>query len=272
MRGVSRASLATVRGALLRRTSDGSPDALRTITAELFSVVHLLSAEARLRRLASDPAVDPGPRAGLLGELLGDKVGEGTRAVVDDVVRASWSEPNDLVDALDELAADLLFEAEERVGSLDDVEDELFRFGRILAREPALRAALTDPALPDERKRLVLDKLLDGRTRSATGTLVSEVALHPRGRTLDRGLEEYGRLAAARRERRVARVRTVVALTDDQRRRLSDALAAQLGHQVHLNVELDPGLVGGITVRVGDELYDGSIAHRLSVARRLMTR
>jgi F-type H+-transporting ATPase subunit delta len=96
------------------------------------------------------------------------------------------------------------------------------------------------------------------------------VVLHPRGRTVDRGLEEYGRLAAARRERLVARVRTVVPLTDDQQQRLADGLAAELGHRVHLNIEIDPELVGGITVRVGDELYDGSVAHRIALVRRLM--
>ena len=102
----------------------------------------------------------------------------------------------------------------EQVDILDEVEDELFRFGRILDREPTLRSALTDPSLPDDRKTELLEALLGDRVQDATLVLVREVVLRPRGRTIDRGLEEYGRLAAARRERLVAQVRTAVPLTE----------------------------------------------------------
>jgi F-type H+-transporting ATPase subunit delta len=107
--------------------------------------------------------------------------------------------------------------------------------------------------------------------RPATAVLVGQVVLHSRGRTIDRGLEEYARQAAARRDNMVARVSTVVPLSDEQQQRLAEGLARQLGHSVHLNIEVDPDLVGGLTVRVGDQLYDGSVAHRLAAVRRLMT-
>jgi F-type H+-transporting ATPase subunit delta len=271
MRGVSRDSLAKALAEADRLVADRAPDALRSIAGELFTIVHLLSTEARLRRVVSDPGVAADQRAALLSDVLGARVSQRALQVAEVLVRSQWSTPRDLLDATDEIAANVLFAAEERDDTLDEVEDELFRFARILEREPSLRSALTDPSLPEDRQQSLLDALLSGKVRPATEALVLEVALHARGRTIDRGLEEYGRLAAARRERLVARVTTAVPLSDAQHTRLAETLATQLGHQVHLNLEIDKALVGGITVHVGDELYDGSVAHRIALARRLMT-
>lgn len=270
MRGVSRASLAAVRERVDTLTSGMDEAGARALGDELLAVAHLLDRNVRLRRVLSDAAVGGDQRAALATEVLSGRVSDATSTVVEEVVRAPWSRPVDVVDAADELAAEALFAAEEHADALDDVEDELFRFGRILAREPQLRYALTDPSLPADRKTSVLQDLLGDRVRPATLSLVRDVVLHPRGRTIDRGIDDYGRLAAARRERLVAWVRSVVALSEEQLGRLADGLAAHVGHRVHLNVEIDPGLVGGLTVRVGDELYDGSIAHRIGLARRQM--
>jgi F-type H+-transporting ATPase subunit delta len=275
MQGVSRASLAGVREQLDSLLTGGSKKAAaeqRKVAEELFAIVGLLEANPRLRRMLSDPAVHGDRRAQLAADVLGgSSLSDATKQIVEALVRASWSRPADLVDAADQMAAQALFAGAEHANALDEVEDELFRFGRILARESALRSALTDPSLPAERKIKLLDALLDDRVQDATRDLVRELALHPRGRTIDRGLEEYARVAAARRERLVARVRTAVPLTDAQLTRLGSALAERLGHDVHLNVELDPDLIGGLTVRVGDVLFDGSVSHRLALARRLMT-
>lgn len=270
MRGVSRESLAGLRERLDEATAQQAAAAQRQIAEELFSVVHLLDDNPRLRRVLSDPATDPGRRERLVAGLLAEQVSAATAAVVTSLVRASWARPRDLVDAAGELAAQALFTTEEADDSLIDVEDELFRFGRILDREPQLRRALTDPTVPADRKATLLESLLGDRVRPATLELVRELVLHPRGRTVDAGLEEYARLAAARRERLVARVRTATALTEEQEERLGEALRASLGHRVHLNVEIAPELVGGLTVLVGDVLFDGSIAHRLALARRQM--
>jgi F-type H+-transporting ATPase subunit delta len=273
MLGVSRGSLVTVREKLdsvLSGKDKKGAAAKQQVAEELFSVVELLDSNARLRRLLSDPAVEAGRRERLAADLFAERLSAPSAEVVEALVGASWGRPTDLVDAADALAAQALFAMAEQVDILDEVEDELFRFGRILDREPTLRSALTDPSLPAERKTELLQSLLGDRVQAATLVLVHEVVLRPRGRTIDRGLEEYGRLAAERRERLVAQVRTVVPLSDEQLERLGTALAARLGHQVHLNVELDADLIGGLTVRVGDVLFDGSVAHRLALARHVM--
>jgi F-type H+-transporting ATPase subunit delta len=274
MQGVSRGSLVGVREKLDSVIEAGTKKeaaAQRQVAEQLFAVLEVLDANAQLRRLLSDPAVDADRKARLAADIFGEQLSSPSSEILEAVVRAPWGRPSDLIAAIDELAAEALFATAEKVNVLDDVEDELFRFGRILDREPTLRSALTDPSLPDDRKTELIETLLGDRVQDATLVLVREVVLRPRGRTIDRALEEYGRLAAARRERLVAQVRTVVALTDEQMEKLGAALAARLGHQVHLNVELDPQLLGGLTVQVGDILFDASIAHRLAVARRVMT-
>ena len=160
--------------------------------------------------------------------------------------------------------------AAEANGHLDDLEDELFRFGRIVASTPELRIALTNPFVTAQAKRDLLSGLLDGKVTPESLRLVTEAAASPLGRSLDVSLDEYARIAARRRERLVAEVHVAVPLTDEQRVRLASALSAAYGHQVHLNLVIDPKVAGGMTVRIGDELIDGSVTTRLAAARRLV--
>jgi F-type H+-transporting ATPase subunit delta len=272
MRGASGHSLERSRESLAAASEDTDEQGLQRLGEELLGIVHMLDAEPRLRRILTDPASSADRRAGLISQLLEGRAVPAAVAVLDELARSSWSAPRDLVDALDDLAAQVLFNAAERRDALDDVEDELFRFSRILDREPELRTALTDPGLPADHKQSLLANLLDGKVQRTTLTLVREVVLYPRGRTIDRALEEYGRLAAARRERLVARVRVARPLTEPQLSRLSDALTARLGFRVHLNVEVDRQVLGGISVRVGDRLFDDTVVRHLADVRRLMTR
>jgi F-type H+-transporting ATPase subunit delta len=152
-------------------------------------------------------------------------------------------------------------------GHLDDLEDELFRFSRILSAEPELRSALSNPLLPADRKRGLLDALLGGKVTPVTLRLISQAALHPRGRSLDASLEEYGRLAAAWRQRLIAVVRVATGLDSGQRERLAAALSRTYGRGVHLNVVIDPGVLGGMSVQIGDEFIDGSVASRVARLR-----
>lgn len=268
MQGVSRTSASALADHLDRVVTPASDAEVTQLADDLFAVVHLLSAEVTLRRTLSDPGLEPEQKAPLVDALFGTQVGPPAVELLRGAATARWSRAADLVDAVESLAVQALFTVGERAGSLDDTEDELFRFGRVVDREPALRSALADPALPGERKSVLLAALLENRASEATRRLVREAVLYPRGRTLDRALEEYGRAAAARRDRLVARVRSAVPLTSEQTDRLASALHAAYGRAVHLNVEVDPSVVGGISVRVGDEVFDGTIAHRLAEARR----
>ncbi len=153
-------------------------------------------------------------------------------------------------------------------GDLDDLEDELFRFTRIVSGNPALRSALSSPVAPAELKRQLLHTLLDGKVTGSALRLITMAAVHPRGRSLDAGLTEYARLAADWRERLIAVVRVAVPLSGSERQRLIAALSTAYGHDIHLDVLIDPGVLGGMSVRIGDELIDGSVASRLAALHR----
>jgi F-type H+-transporting ATPase subunit delta len=267
LQGASREAFAAARERLDTLLESGDLDPVR-LGEELFSVVRLLDREVSLRRILTDPAQPGDQKAGLVHTLLAGKVADATLDLLGGLVRSRWSRPRDLVDVIEALAVWSEVAAAEREGRLDDLEDELFRFGRIVGGQPELRSALSDRALPVDRKAELVATLLEGRTTEVTRRLVTHLVTHPRGTTIERGLEEYARLAAQRRERLVALVTVAVPLTDDQRDRLTGALRRLYGHEVHLNIELDPTVLGGIRVRIGDEVIDGTIASRLDGARR----
>ena len=171
-------------------------------------------------------------------------------------------------DALIEGYARALFEIARAEGTLDEVEDELFRFARLLEREPALRAALTDPGLPDDRKSALLRDLLGERARPQTLRLVEIAVTRSRGRSVETALDELADLAAQRRSRFVAQVRVARPLEAQQEARLAAGLERLYGRRVQLQVDVDPAVLGGISVRVGDEVLDGTVQRNLEAVRR----
>jgi F-type H+-transporting ATPase subunit delta len=245
---------------------------IANVSEGLFSVVQLLDRSGQLRRALGDPTTPADAKESLLDALLIDQLDALPMRVLKSVVAQRWSSPRDLVDAVEVLAVQAAFLVAEADGTLDDVEDELFRFSRIVAQDPDLRAVLTDRGLDADRKTALLTGLLGDRARPETLRLISYVVLAPRGRTLEDGLAEYARLAAEIRERSVARVTSAIRLTDAQEERLAAALARTLGRQVQLQVDVDPAVLGGLVVRVGDEVIDGTIRHHLRAARVALTR
>ena len=267
MRGASRASFAALTEQLAAENVTSATVATR-LGNELFSVVGLLDAEHSLRRALSDPGKPAAEKGAVVGALLHGKVAQRTEALVAAAAESRWASPGDMVDAIEQLAIEAAVLAAEADDGLDDLEDGLFRFGRVVAGQPDLRAALADPSLPAERKQALLNALLDGKVTPVTLRLISQVVLHPRGRSLTAALDLCAAIAARRREQLIAVVRSAVDLSATQRRRLAAALAATYGHQVHLNVVIDPSVVGGISVQIGDELIDGTVASRLAAVRR----
>ncbi|MFH8365547.1 F0F1 ATP synthase subunit delta [Streptomyces sp. NPDC018031] len=269
MNGASREALASARERLDALTDNTSVDAAK-LAEELAAVTALLDREVSLRRVLTDPAQPGEAKAELAGRLLGNQVGGETVDLVSGMVRSRWSRSRDLVDAIEELASIADLVAAERAGALDDIEDELFRFSRIVTSSPGLRAALTDRVAGTSAKAELLHRLLGGRAHQVTERLVVRLVAHPRGRSLESGLTALSKLAAERRNRMVAVVTSAVPLSDGQKRRLGAALAKLYGRQVHLNLDVDPAVLGGVLVRIGDEVINGTIADRLEEATRRM--
>jgi F-type H+-transporting ATPase subunit delta len=266
MRGASRAAFAAARHQLPAVTADAAVAA--TLGDELFAVTGLLDREPGLRRALTDSTSSQQARTGLARGLLGGRVSDATLDLFASMAADRWSASRDLADAIEQLAVQATAASAEGANRLDDVEDELFRFGRIDGAQPELHAALASATLPAERKRQLLGALLDSKVAPATLRLISQAVLHPRGRSLEANLADYARLVAAWRERLIATVRVATDLNDSQRERLTAALSAIYGHGIQLNVVLDPQVVGGMSVLIGDEFIDGTLSSRLATLRR----
>jgi F-type H+-transporting ATPase subunit delta len=267
VRGASRASYADLLERLTAEDITSATVATR-LASELFAVVGLLDDEHGLRRALSDPGKPAAEKGAVVSALLRGKVTRRAESLVVAAAEAHWATSGDMVDAIEELAVTALVLAAEAEGGLDDLEDGLFRFGRVVAGQPELRAALADPSLPSGGKRQLLDTLLRGKVTPVTLAVISQVVAHPRGRSITAALDLCAGIAARRREQLIAVVRSAVELSAAQRRRLAQTLAQSYGHAIHLNVVLDPSVVGGISVQIGDELIDGTAASRLAAVRR----
>ncbi len=228
----------------------------------------LLDREPSLRRAFTDPASSTEGRQALVDNLLGDQLPPLPLGVFRDLVAARWSSAVDLREAVEIVATTAAMRAAEQDGVLDEVEDELFRFARLLEREPALRAALTDPALPAERKIDLLRHLLGEQVQPTSMRLLEIAVTRSRAGSLELALEELSRLAAERRERYVAHVRVALALAPEHETRLAAALARLYGREVQVQVEVDPSVLGGVEVRVGDEVLNGTVERNLETVRR----
>jgi len=267
MRGVSRASFAGLSEQLSAEQIDSATVATG-LASELFSIVGLLDTEHALRRALSDPGKPAEEKGAIAAALLHGKVTQRAEALAVAAAQAHWASSGDLPDALEQLAVEAEVMAADADNSLDDLEDGLFRFDRVVTGTPDLRAALADPSLPARGKRELLNTLLTGKVTPVTLGLIGQMVEHPRGRTLTDSLGTCADIAAQHREQLLATVRSAVELSASQRRRLADALAQAYGHRVHLNVVIDPEVLGGISVQIGDELIDGTVVSRLATVRR----
>jgi F-type H+-transporting ATPase subunit delta len=159
--------------------------------------------------------------------------------------------------------AGALFGVARSEGNLAEVEDELFRFARTLEASDELRTTLTDAALPVSRRQQIVEDLLGGKANPITTSLLSMVVGTGRSRDLPAIVDELVRISAAEGNKEVAEVRSAVALTDDQKARLAEALGKATGKQVEVKVVIDPTVLGGLVAQVGDTVIDGSVKTRL---------
>lgn len=164
--------------------------------------------------------------------------------------------------------AEAFFVVAEAEGVLDKVEDELFAFGTALEQNPTLREALTDAALPTENRKAVVREVLGERAHPVTVSLVAFAVDAGRAKELGAIVGQMARLAAERRDAQMAEVRSAVPLDEGQQARVAEALSAATGRRIEIKVVVDPSVVGGLVARVGDEIFDGSVATRLDDAKQ----
>ena len=264
MRGASTRAAAAVVDRVEQALASGA-DATR-LGEELFALCVVLDAQPTLRRVLTDPTIDAERKAQLAEGLLSDFDGA-TVDVVSDAVRLRWSLARNLSDAFEQAGINAFLAAAQADGDLDELDDELFRFARIVEGDPELREALNDRTAPVAARQRLVDTLIADRVGAPALHLVRQ-AVGGRHRSVVTALAEMQRLAAARRERLVAVVRVATPLSKALQKRLASALTARFGHDLQLNVIVDPDVLGGVRVTVGDQVVDGTVVTRLAEARR----
>jgi len=290
MRGSSRSSAAAVEDAFAAKLDAGTPQEATGVIGvvgrvvdralgravdraglgeDLFAVTSALDGTISLRRAAADPSRPGEAKVALVDRLFSGKISDDALDVVKTAAAQRWSEERDLTDTLEMIAVAAVVAAAEQNGRADQLEDELFRFERIVAGNPRLRDSITDRRASPQGKEELVAALLEGKASSETVRLVRQAVRAPRGRRFDTVLEAYLAIAARRREQLSAVVTSAVALDQSQRDRLASALSSYYGGKdVHLNVVVDAAVLGGIRVQIGDDVVDGTILRRLDEAKR----
>jgi F-type H+-transporting ATPase subunit delta len=249
-------------GRLTRRRS------IDQVAGELDAFARLLATQVRLRKALSDPGLPPEPKRALLQELGRGQLDETTTELLATAAEHQRVAPRDFTGVVAELAAMAAFSAADEAGELDRVEDELFRFATLVERDHRVRWTLSDPGLPVERKRAFVAELLAaGGASRRTDALIDLLLEMDEGHDLDSEAKALAELAARRRRQVVAEVRTAVELDDERRARLAEVLTRVVGRPVDLRCTVDEAILGSVVVRVGDDLFDGSVRTRLELAR-----
>ena len=243
--------------------------ALSALSGELASVGRMLDREIVVTRYLTVPAEDGAPRVRLIERLVSGKVGDATLDVLRLAVSERWSANSDLIDAIEHVSRQALLEVAERENKVDEVEDQLFRFSRILDAQPRLAILLGDYAVPVEGRVGLLRKVLEsssGRVTPIVLALLTQTVELLRGQNADEAIGFLARVAVARRGEVVAQVNAPAELSDTQRTRLTEVLGRIYGHPVAVQLQVDAALLGGLLISVADEVIDGALSSRLATA------
>jgi F-type H+-transporting ATPase subunit delta len=268
MRSASRAATEALRtGTSAAIDGEKSVDALLELAAQLYSVAELLVDEPRLRRTLGDPAAEPARRAALIASVLEGKIGTSAGQIVGSTVSERWSSPWDMTDALETAGDEALFAAAERDRQLDRVVDELFRFERLLDTESELTTLLDEAVVEPARRVALLDDVLGDKVHVITKALLEHAIRSQRKRTITLAIDDLLEEAAARQAQSLARVISAVPLTAEQTSRLAAAMSELYAKPITVRTAVVPAVLGGLVIRIGDEVIDGSVASRLIDAR-----
>jgi F-type H+-transporting ATPase subunit delta len=271
MQPVSRGSYAAAVERLETLATGERPVPLAGIADEILAVADLLLHQPRLRRALTDPARSGQDRSELLGSLVAGKVTEDTATLLRTLVAGRWSSSGELLDATERLGVEAVLASADSAGELAEVEDELFRFGQMVDGHSDLAAQLTNSSVSAPQRSRLVRELLSGKAKPATIRL-AELSLYGLGgRNVVTSLIRLVELAAARRDRQLAYVRVARPLSEADEQRLGARLSQMYGRQVDTKIIVDPSVIGGVSVRVGHDLYDGTVSRRLDDARAALT-
>ena len=267
--GSSRQSLVAARAKLDAAVKGATADSAAKLSSELFLAAEVLASNVPLRRAFADMSRDAASKGTLVKDLFGKTVGSDAVTLITDVATLRWSSGGDIVYVLEQLAIEAEGTAANINGELDRVEDEIFEISRVIAENFELRKALVGSGSTAAKSTLVSD-VLGKKASASTVRLAAALVTSLRGRSIEAGFADYLSALANRRNRLIADVRVAAAITDAQKVRLAQAIEKQVGQPIRVNIQVDPSIIGGVSVKFADELVDGSISNRLAGAGRAL--
>jgi F-type H+-transporting ATPase subunit delta len=267
--GSSRQSLVAARVALDAAIKGASAASASELSSHLFFAADVFAGNTSLRRAITDPSRDKAAKAALVKDLFGKSTGALAISLLSDVSSLRWSATKDVIHVIEQLAIEAEASAANIGNELDRVEDEFFETSRLVADNFELRKALVGVGSSDAKSALIAD-VLGKKASASTVKLASALVSHLRGRSIEAAFADYLFGLANRRNRLIAVVRTACALTDAQATRLASVLEKKVGQPIRINVQIDPTILGGVSIKFADEQVDGSVVNRLANAGRAL--
>ena len=267
--GSSRQSLVVARAKLDAAVKGASAASASELSSHLFFAAEVLAKNTSVRRAFSDPSRDENSKAGLVKDLFAAKISQSATELLTAVAGLRWSAAGDLVHVVEQLAIEAEATAANLNGELDRLESEFFATSRVVADNFELRKALVGSGNADAKVALIAEVLAKSASAS-TINLAKALVASLRGRSIESAFADFLFGIANRRNRLIALVRVAADLTDAQKSRLAAAIEKQVGQPISINIQVDPSLVGGVSVKFADEIIDGSISNRLAGAGRAL--
>lgn len=270
MRAASEKSLKAATAVLNRLMSETDADTM-TVAENLFGLSDLTQDSAAVRNALTDPGRSSEDKRTLTRNLLDNNVTPQTVSIVEELASGNWSHPKDLTEALETLGTEAVFIAAEKEDKLAEVEEQLFRVNTFLAEQRELRIGLSDLGVggPHERAHFAARFFADHLNRFTSRLVRRAVRLSIHGRLLSR-LRYLSELASVRRNQVPAVVTVAQPLTEQQRQRLVANLEKRQGKRVLLHEVVDPDVLGGIHILVGNQAINATVSSNLEQAKRAL--
>jgi F-type H+-transporting ATPase subunit delta len=267
--GSSRQSFVTARATLDAAVKGATAASASELSTHLFFAADVLSQNTSIRRAFADPARDAASKGALVKDLFGKSLSTSALEILTAVSTLRWSAAGDLVHVLEQLAIEAEASAANLNNELDRVEDELFETSELVVDNFELRKALVGAGTAQAKSALVAE-VLGKKASASTVRLAVALVTSLRGRSIEAAFADYLFGLANRRNRLIAVIRVATAISDSQKSRLATAIEKQVGQPIRVNIEVEPSILGGVSVKFADELVDGSVSHRLASAGRAL--
>ena len=269
MRGeASRIADREARDSLAPKLRDTHEDAWR-IGNELFTITKVLDDSIQLERALTDPSRPVADKVAVLTELLGDNVHPMTMEIMTDLVSRHWSRARDIANAVEDFGVDAMMYYADATGATLQVSVELSELHSALLNLPVVRAKLYDYQATSEARVKLFHEVFSGKTlNKVTMRLAEHATCNLRRRRYLETIQWLINKLSRHMGESMVTVTTATPLKPEQIKRLVEVYSAKVGRQVHINSVVDPTVLGGMRIQVGDEVTDNTVVAQLQNLHR----